>query len=107
MKLLFRILHFALLLVGVVTASYYYALTRDLHWLALGFIAAPPLLQFIAPFDRDPQIATKLRKPRVSLLVLIGLAFLLLTVPRIDLSIALGLGCLGSFLLDTYWASDR
>lgn len=106
MKFPFRIFHICLLLLASISAVYFFSFTRESHWLALGVVALPPLVQKITPYD-SIQTHGKLRLPKVSLMVLLGIALLLLTAPGAEWSLLLGLLCLGSYLLDTYWASVK
>ena len=71
-------------------------------------MAAAPIGQRLIPFD-DWQVAHhKVRLPRVSLLVLSGMAVILLFADLNSMILSLALLNLGGFVLDTYWASfDR
>jgi len=71
-------------------------------------MAAGPLGHRLIAFD-DWQVAHhKVRLPRVSLLVLSGMAVILLFADRNSTILLLALLNLGGFVLDTYWASfDR
>lgn len=82
------------------------ALTREytLPWLGVILSAGAPLLNRLFPFDRGLSLNMKVKMPLVSLFVMLGVAWVLLTVPERSWPLWLVLGTLGSFLLNTYWA---
>ncbi|WP_461481729.1 hypothetical protein [Porticoccus sp.] len=73
-------------------------------WLGVLLAASAPLVNHFWPYDRGRSMNMKVRLPLVSLLVMIGVAWVLLTVPERGRPLWLLLGTLGSFLLHTYWA---
>jgi hypothetical protein len=77
---------------------------RDIVWLGVLLSSGAPLLNRIRPYDNGYSINRKLRQPLVSLFVMLGVAWVLLTVPGGGWSLWLVLGVLGGFLLNTYWA---
>jgi len=77
----------------------------SLPWLGVLLASVPPLVNRVFPFDRGISLNSKLRRPLVSLLVMLGVAWVLLTVPERGWPLWLVLGTLGSFLLNTYWAN--
>jgi len=77
---------------------------RDIVWLGVLLSSGAPLLNRIRPYDNSYSINRKLRQPLVSLFVMLGVAWVLLTVPGGEWSLWLVLGVLGGFLLNTYWA---
>jgi len=90
------------------TAIALVALLREfaLPWLGVLLSAAAPLVNRVLPFDRGFSMNMKVKMPLVSLFVMLGVAWVLLTVPERSWPLWLVLGTLGSFLLDTYWASQ-
>lgn len=85
-----------------------WAMVQDfaLPWLGVALSAAAPLVNRLWPFDRGFSLNMKVKMPLVSLFVMLGVAWVLLTVPERGWPLWLVLGTLGSFLLDTYWASS-
>ena len=90
----------SLLIASVVLLSEF-----SLPWLGVLLSAGAPLANRLVPFDRGFSMNMKVKMPLVSLFVMLGLAWVLLTVPEQSWALWLVLGTLGSFLLDTYWAS--
>ncbi len=76
-----------------------------LPWLGVILSAGAPLVNRLLPFDRGFSMNMKVKMPLVSLFVMLGVAWVLLTVPERSWALWLVLGTLGSFLLDTYWAN--
>ncbi len=103
-KTLFSSAYLALVSVATAVALGFLLLDFQLVWPGVLLTCLPPLVQRFYPFDTGPQIHHKVRLPRVSLLVLLGVAWVLLTVSEYGLPLWLTLGCLGGFLLNTYWA---
>ena len=106
MKKVFHAAFVLLLLVVSVLAAYQSAFSTGLEWLVLLVMAVAPLLQLITAWDQQVSLNAKLKQPLVSLLVMLGIAFLLLTVPQPGLVLWAGLAVLGGYLLDTYWARE-
>lgn len=106
MKRLFTLLHHTLNIGAVLTAGFFIGNQLHLQWLALMGVALAPLIQLIAPYDTKAPENPKVRLPRVSLLVFSGFALLLLFIPTAGLALWLGLSCLGSYLLNVYWATE-
>ncbi len=77
----------------------------DIAWLGVFVAALAPLLNKFWIYDDDASMNTKVHLPKVSLLVMIGVAWVLLTVSERGWPIWFVLGILGGFLLNTYWAS--
>lgn len=78
----------------------------SLPWLGVVLAAGAPLLNHFFPFDRDRSLNMKVHLPLVSLLVMLGVAWVLLTISERGWPLWLALGSLGCFLLNTYWASQ-
>lgn len=76
-----------------------YNLDDKLQWLCLSVIALAPLVQLIAPYDRQPSNNQKIKLPLVSLLVMLAIGLLLLVASQ-GLALWLGLACLGGFLIN-------
>ena len=108
-KYLFSFFYQSLNLVALLLSAYFAAYYMQSHWLAVAFIAAAPLLQAITQFDRSAVSSappTKVKLPLVSLLVMLGSAWLLLSVPEAGLALWLGFACIGGFILNTYWVEE-
>jgi len=74
---------------------------------ALILLSGAPCLQALLGFDELRVAYHKVRLPKTSALMLVGLAILLLTVDRSAFPMLwLGAGNVACFLLDTYWAKD-
>lgn len=69
-------------------------------------IAVAPFFQAITGYDVMIVPHHKVRLPKTSFLVLLGLAIILLTVGKSSRTLWLGLINIAGFLLDTYWAKD-
>ena len=111
MKYLFGFFYQGLNLVVLLLSSYFAAYQMQSHWLALAMISGAPLLQLITVFDRSSIVApsskpNKVKLPLVSLLVMLGTAWLLLSVPQAGVALWLGFACLGGFVLNTYWVEE-
>lgn len=104
MKNIFTVIFYSWLLATASTALY--SLLVAFHWVWIGVlvVALSPLSNGIWGYDKKIVLNTKVRKPRVSLFVMLGVAWVLLTLPKPDWALWLTLGSLGGFLLDTYWA---
>ena len=72
-------------------------------WLGVLLAAGAPLVNHFYPYDRDRSMNMKVHLPLVSLFVMLGVAWVLLTIPERGWPLWLVLGTLGSFLLNTYW----
>ena len=109
MKYLFSFFYQGLNLVALLLSAYFAAYHMQTHWLALAVIAAAPLLQALTQFDKSALSSaapTKVKLPLVSLLVMLGSAWLLLSVPEAGLALWLGFTCIGGFILNTYWLKE-
>jgi len=104
MKTLFSLGYLALAAIASLTSLWQFAISFHLAWLGALMTALPPMINRVWAFDRTAPVQHKVKVPRVSAMVLAGLALELLTVPERGLSLWLALGCTGGFLLDTYWA---
>jgi hypothetical protein len=78
-----------------------------IYWLAVLVAALAPLLNMVLPYDSIDSLHQKVKLPKVSLIVMLSLAVVLLTIPDRNVALWLMLGCLGGFLLDTYWARNE
>jgi len=76
----------------------------SLPWLGVLLTSAAPLVNRIWPYDANVSVNSKVRLPLVSLMVMLGVAWVLLTISDRSWPLWLALGSLGSFLLHTYWA---
>ena len=75
--------------------------------MAVLLVAVAPLVNKFWSYDSGESIHDKVKSPKVSLLVMIGVAWVLLTFPETGWSLWFALGGLGVFLLHTYWAADE
>lgn len=108
MKRVFSGIYLSFAFLTLVWCLYRGAISPDPLLLPLIVMAAAPLIQRLIPFDDWQVVHHKVRLPRVSLLVLLSMAGLLLFADTSSRVLWLGLANLGGFLLDTYWASyDR
>ncbi|WP_438951998.1 hypothetical protein [Porticoccus sp.] len=105
MKKLFSLFFFTWSAIALLASLVGLFVLRDIVWLGVLFSSGAPLLNRIRPYDDGYSVNRKLRQPLVSLLVMSGVAWVLLTVPGGEWSLWLVLGVLGGFLLNTYWAS--
>ena len=76
----------------------------EIAWLVVLLAALAPLVNRLWPYDDGSSQNTKVKLPKVSLLIMIGVAWVLLTVAERGWPLWLILGVLGGFLLNTYWA---
>lgn len=114
MKKLFSITFYAWLMASLGCALVYnvmfYSATSfggadfDKSWLGVLLAALAPLVNRFWAYDDGSSMSAKVRLPKVSLLVMLGVAWVLLTVPERGWPLWLLLGILGGFLLHTYWA---
>ena len=111
MKYLFGFLYQGLNFIVLLLSSYFSAYHLQSHWIALAVIAAAPLVQLVSVFDKSSLAvssspSSKVKLPLVSLFVMLGTAWLLLSVPQAGLALWLGFACIGGFILNTYWAEQ-
>lgn len=107
MKALFSVLYHGWLVAALFTAIYAISTEFVSGWLGVLLTSVPPLLNRIWCFDNGDSPAHKTRYPKLSLLMLVGVAWVLLTVDERTWMLWLALGCLGGFLLYSYWATDN
>jgi len=79
----------------------------SLVWVGVFLASVPSLVNRIWCFDRDDSPSAKVRYPVLSMMTLAGVAWVLLTVSERGLALWLVLGCLGGFLLHSYWAVEK
>ena len=109
MRYLFSFFYQSLNLIVLLLSAFFAAYHMQSHWLAVAVIAAAPLLQAITLFDKSAVSSApsnKVKLPLVSLLVMLGSAWLLLSVPEAGLALWLGFACIGGFILNTYWVEE-
>jgi len=109
MRYLFSFFYQSLNLIVLLLSAFFAAYHMQSHWLAVAVIAAAPLVQAITLFDKSALSSappTKVKLPLVSLLVMLGSAWLLLSVPEAGLALWLGFACIGGFILNTYWVEE-
>lgn len=107
LKLIFRAT-FVLWAGLALIVSFYLLFTQPaVYWAAVLVAALAPLVNMVFPYDKQISAHHKVKLPKVSLLVLLSLAVVLLTIPERGPALWLVLGCVGGFLLDTYWARNN
>lgn len=77
-----------------------------LPWLGILLMSAAPAIHRFRPYDAHLVPHHKVRLPRVSLLVMAGLGWVLVTVTETGWQLWLAFANLGGFLLNTYWATE-
>ena len=107
MKNVFSTVYHGWLVVSFCAAVYAITTEFALGWLGVLLCSAPPLINRLWCFDNGDSPAHKTRYPRLSLLMLAGVAWVLLTVDERAWMLWFALGCLGGFLLYSYWATDN
>ena len=107
LKLIFRASFIFWAALAVCAAVYFLIVQPAVYWLGPLVSGLAPLVNVVFPYDTKLSPYQKVKLPKVSLLVLLGVALVLLTVPERGPALWLVLGCLGGFLLDTYWARER
>jgi hypothetical protein len=109
MRYLFSFFYQSLNLVALLLSAYFAAYHMQSHWVAVATIAAAPLLQATVGFDKPPgpdAFPSKVKLPLVTLFMMLGTAWLLLSVPQAGLALWLGFACVGGFILNTYWVRE-
>jgi hypothetical protein len=106
MKKIFSGMYYGWLCVALIVALYQLSMAFHLVWLGVLVVVAAPLLNKVWCYDSGESINQKVRFPKVSLLIMVGMAWVLLTLPERGWPLWLALGGLGGFLLHTYWAVD-
>jgi hypothetical protein len=109
MKKLFSVIFYVWLIAALCSTLFYCATNLgvevfDIAWLGVLLAALAPLVNRFWTYDDGSSMSAKVRLPKVSLLVMLGVAWVLLTVPERGWPLWLILGILGGFLLNTYWA---
>jgi hypothetical protein len=106
MKKIFSVFFYSWLLIALVAALYNIVTAFHLVWLGVLLVALAPLSNIFWSYDRGDSMNAKVQLPIVSLLVVIGVAWVLLTLPERGWPLWLVLGGLGSFLLHSYWVMN-
>ena len=107
MKKVFSIVFFCWLSVALVAAIYSIVVAFHMVWIGVVLVALPPLLNNVWRYDRGDSINAKVQLPKVSLVVMLGVAWVLLTLSDRGWPLWFALGGLGGFLLHTYWARAK
>lgn len=107
MKKMFSIIFYSWLSVAIISSIYNLFLAFHIVWIGVLFVAIPPLVNRLWPFDNRASLNTKVLLPKVSLLVMIGVAWVFLTLSERGWALWFSLGGLGGFLLNTYWVNNR
>ncbi len=107
MKKVFSIIFYSWLLAATVGSLYTLFVAFHLVWIGVLLVAMPPLINTLWPYDNQGSVNTKVLLPRVSLLVMIGIAWVFLTLPERGWALWFALGGLGGFLLNTYWIESK
>jgi hypothetical protein len=108
-KYLFGFCYQGLNLIVLLVSAYFVAYQMQSHWIAVAVIAAAPLLQTIIGFDKSAEsnpMPSRVKLPLVTLFIMLGTAWLLLSVPHAGLALWLGFACIGGFILNTYWLEE-
>ena len=106
LKLIFRASFIFWASLAVCTAAYFLFAQPALYWGGSLVAGLAPLINLVFPYDAQVSAHQKVKLPKVSLLVMLSVALVLLTIPERGPALWLTLGCLGGFLLDTYWAKE-
>lgn len=107
MKKVFSVVFFSWLSVALAVAIYSIVMAFDLVWIGVILVVLPPIINNIWPCDRGGSINAKVQLPKVSLVVMLGVAWVLLTLSERGWSLWFALGGLGGFLLHTYWVKAK
>jgi len=107
MKKVFSIIFYSWLLAAATASLYTLFVAFHLVWIGVLFVAMPPLINILWPYDNQGSVNTKVLLPKVSLLVMIGIAWVFLTLPERGWALWFSLGGLGGFLLNTYWVESK
>ncbi len=105
MKYLFAVIYWGLLGVALPVALWRLIVSPTWAWAGVLMVAGAPLAYRLRPYDELLVPHHKVRLPRVSALVLSGLALVLLTSAP-GPALWLALAGVGGFLLHTYWVRD-
>ncbi len=103
MKKIVTTTYYSWLGLSLIIAIYFVATGFELAWLGVLMASLPPLVNLYWRFDDGRSPSTKAKYPRLSLCVLGGLAWVMLTVTELRLPLWLTLGCIAGFLLHSYW----
>ena len=106
MKKAVSAVYFSWLMVALLVTLCMLVIQPSLVWLGVFAASAPPLLNVFWRFDDGRSPSSKARYPKLSLLTMLGVAWVLLTVPEPGLPLWLALGCLAGLLLHGYWAVE-
>lgn len=106
MKTVFNKAYGLLVWLTAVVAVTMLLLSPRLPWLGVLLMSAAPAVQQLHPYDAFAVPHHKARLPRVSLLVMAGLGWVLVTVTDRGWELWLAFANLGGFLLNTYWATE-
>lgn len=107
MKKVFSIIFYSWLLAATAASLYTLFVAFHLVWVGVLFVVIPPLINMLWPYDNQASVNTKVLLPKVSLLVMIGIAWVFLTLPERGWALWFSLGGLGGFLLNTYWDENK
>jgi hypothetical protein len=107
MKKVFSIIFYSWLLAATAASLYTLFVAFHLVWIGVLLVVTPPLINTLWPYDNQGLVNTKVLLPKVSLLVMIGIAWVFLTLPERGWALWFALGGLGGFLLNTYWVESK
>ena len=96
--------YYVWLVLTLVVSVYSLTVSLAIAWLGVLSGCVPPLLNVVWQFDDGRSPSAKTRYPKLSFFMLAGLAWVLLTISEPGMALWLILGCLGAFLLHSYWA---
>ena len=107
MKKVFSVVFFGWLSVALAVAIYSIVVAFDLVWIGVIIVVLPPIFNNVCPYHRGGSINAKVPLPKVFLVVMLGVAWVLLTLSERGWPLWFALGGLGGFLLHTYWARAK
>ena len=103
MKSIFTVAYYGWLVISACVAVYFLFYDFAPVWLGVLMASLPPLVNRWGQFDDGSSPSAKAKYPRLSLFELSAIAWVILTLSEFGQPLWLALGCLGGFLLHSYW----